>query len=120
MQVVVSKMKYCLKKGKGIPMKPVVSAKVYVHKAASYTSVLKKIREALYGNDASVADDSSNYYLADSMGYPVCNNGKITMQDEDGGEREVSWTIETFMKMSNIKYQSKLKLFCVAKESLGI
>ena len=85
-----------------------------MHKSASYPAVLKKIKDQLYGN---AEDPTSVYYLADSTGLPVCVDGTIIIQDENGSDRAVEWTIETYMTISNIKYQSKLRLYCVLKKA---
>ena len=64
--------------------KPLTFTKVYVHKSASYPAVLNVIKDQIYGS-------------ADSTGLPVCADGTIIVQDEDGRDSAVEWTIETYM-----------------------
>ena len=112
----MSKMWFCNKRGKGIPEKPVTVTKVYVHKSASYVSVLNKIKEQVYGNEA----EGCSYYIADASGSPICTDSQIHIQQQDGTTKTVPWSIETYMHVSNIRFQSKLRLYCVRKSSEGV
>lgn len=95
--------------------------KIYLNKHTKYQAVLAKVREELYGslgeasNSGSSAVTGVEYYLADSTGLPVCQDGSITAQGDDGQDVKVPWTMDNFMKAAGYRWQSKVRLFCVRK-----
>ena len=108
-------MFHCPVKGRGIIVKASSkTVKVYLHKEASYEVVLEKIKKDLFLTESPERDgDECRYYIADSTGSPLCTeNGMVIVQDEDGRERTVPWTLKTHLALSK-KYPSTLKLFCV-------
>ena len=57
----------------------------------------------------------SSYYLSDSSGLPISTDGRIVVQKRDGTCERHSWTLNTWMKVTGIRYQSKTRLYCVQK-----
>ena len=123
MQIVFGKMEYdhALKCGIKSPSSKQELKKIYLNKHTKYQSVLAKVREELYGslsdpsNPGSSAATDVEYYLADSTGLPVCEEGSITVQRDDGQDLKVPWTMANFMKAAGYRWQSKVRLFCVRK-----
>ena len=112
LQITVSKMRYCSQAKRGVLAKPMCSMKVYVHKHAKYGVVLKKICAEMFSSDRP-----GEYYLADSQGLPLCKREDecIVVTDAEGAEKVIPWTLDFYMSISGVKYQSKVKLYCVEK-----
>ena len=84
--------------------------KVYLNRYTSYSVVLSKEKEELYGpiDPCSVAE----FYLADSTGLPVCKDeGTISLQNEEGTDVTVPWNMSNYMKAAGFRWQSKVQLF---------
>ena len=58
--------------------------------------------------------DDFHYYLADSTGLSLSKDGLLSIDDEDGTQKTIPWTLQNYLKVSNIKYA---KLFCVQRSS---
>lgn len=58
----------------------------------------------------------ADYYLADGGGFPIASRDKITVDKEDGSEEKLPLTLQMYVRVSNIKYQSRAKFYCVEKE----
>ena len=60
-----------------------------------------------------------DFYIADSKGVAIWNGDKIEVDVEGSGlekARECDWTLEKYIRLSNAKYPSKARFFCVKKE----
>ena len=68
---------------------------IFVHKQAPYSLVVQKMKCEIFGSDAP----SGEYYIANA----------------DGAEQKVPWSLETYLKVSKIKYQSTARFYCVQK-----
>ena len=106
-------MKYSSTKNKGIIEKGTCE-KIVFHRSCSYQHMLKKCTAKLFPDEQS---DNFHYYLADSTGLSLSKDGLLSIDDEDGIEKTIPWTLQNYLKVSNIKYASKTKLFCVQRSS---
>ena len=111
-------MRFCEKTKRGVLSKPAEKTKVYVHRQAKYSAVVKKISDELF-SQSSRSEGDKEYYLADSAGLPLCSreDGQVAVQGVSGEEVLVPWTLEFFMQITGIRYQSKVNLYCVEKSS---
>ena len=87
--------------------------KIFIFKEASYERVLEKCRSAVFPE----AEEGAEYYLADSGGVRVENT--LIIDEPDGRDRELPWTLESYLQVSRIKYQSKAR-FNVVKRKVSI
>ncbi len=87
--------------------------KIFIFKEASYKRVLEKCRSAVFPE----TEEGAEYYLADSGGVRVENT--LIIDEPDGRDRELPWTLESYLQVSRIKYQSKAR-FNVVKRKVSI
>ena len=119
MQIAFGKMEYDYSSECGVKVRGSSARKVYVNKFANYAVVLGRVRDELFGADAD-EDSESEYYLADSTGLPVCpDESTITVQDEQGSNVALDWNMANYMKAAGVRWQSKVRLFCVRKNPSG-
>ena len=76
--------------------------------------MLKKCVQEIYTEEEQKDND---FYIADSRGITIWNGDRIEVDIEGSGERarECEWTLDKFIKLSNAKYPSKAKFYCVKK-----
>ena len=78
--------------------------------SASSTAMLNKCRENVWGEVAG----NYEYFLADGTRTDVASCAfKIDLAD--GSKETLPWTLSNYLKVSNIKYPSRLRLYCVRK-----
>ena len=54
------------------------------------------------------------FALVDTTGNPLCSTkGDMSLQQDDGTEKLVPWTLQTYLSVKNIRFPSKLKLYCL-------
>ena len=56
-----------------------------------------------------------NFDIADSRGVGVWSSDSIAVDGPDGTKQEVPWSIATYIQLSNVKYRSKARFYCVKK-----
>ena len=105
-------MTFCHQKEKAIIDRAFKPFQVFVHKQAAYSVVLEKVKKEIFGANALT---SAEYYIAKANGIPVSTGDTITMAQADRTEQQVPWSLETYLKVSRIKYQSKAQFYCVQK-----
>ena len=59
--------------------------------------------------------DNAEFYIADSRGVGVWSSDSIAVDGRDGTKQEVPWSIATYIQLSNVKYRSKARFYCVKK-----
>ena len=114
-QVTVGRMLYSHKKGRGVVDKQFGTRKIFVHKHASYDHFLQRVKTEVFHDGT----ENASYYLADGCGVAITGGENITVEDAGGKEQTLQWMLDAFLKMSNIRYQSRAKFFCVQKTSAG-
>lgn len=59
--------------------------------------------------------ESCEYYIANGQGISICNDHHICVDNVDGEEEHIPWTLQTYIKLSSIRYASKARFYCVKK-----
>ena len=112
LQLNAGKMCFSHQKGKAVIERAFKPVQVFVHKQAAYSMVLEKLKKEIFGANAPTA---AQYYIAKANVIPVSTGDTITMAQADGAEHQVPWSLETYLKVSRIKYPSKAQFYCVQK-----
>ena len=73
------------KKGKGVLDRSFPARKVFLHKDANYESVLCRMRREVFPKERK--EFSYTYYISDSGGTCISNDGNIYIQDAQAGEK---------------------------------
>ena len=107
-------MYHCPRRNKGILDKQFVSVGVVFRRDMSYQRVLEKCISVVF----PTSTPGDEYYIANGRGMPICDADCIRMDNEKGIEEKVPWTLETYIKLSHIRYASKARFYCV-KRSTG-
>ena len=108
-QLSIGEMTHSRKQGRGIMDRSFKPIRMCFRRDCSYERMLKKSKAQLYSTQCQGA----SYYMADTSGTRVCIDGFIIVDKADGSEQQVPWTVETYIKMSNMKYPSKARFYCV-------
>jgi hypothetical protein len=105
-------MEYDHEKARGILDRTFTSVKLAFHKDCSSSAMIKKCKDTVWGETAGNYD----FFLADGTGAAVSSDDfKIDLVD--GSKETLPWTLSNYLKVSNIKYASRLRLYCVRKLS---
>lgn len=104
-------MYHCPRCNKGILDKQFVTQSVVFRKDMTYHRVLEKCISVVFPDDMT---DSCEYYVSNGRGMPICSEEYIRVDNDEGVEELILWTLETYIKLSSIKYASKALLLCVA------
>ena len=54
-----------------------------------------------------------NFDITDSRGVGVWSSDSIAVDGPDGTKQEVPWSIAAYIQLSNVKYRSKARFYCV-------
>ena len=60
-------------------------------------------------------DVDCEYYVANGKGVPICIGECITIDNDEGVEMAVPWTLQAYIQLSSIKYASKARFYCVKR-----
>ena len=83
-------------------------SKVAFHRDASHAIVLKKSHRNVWSD----CEEDFQFFLADGSG--SCIEPKDFETDlEDGKQQVVPWTLDNYLKVSNIRFPSRARLYCV-------
>ena len=105
-------MEYDHGKARGILDRTFTPVKLAFHKDCLSTTMLSKCRDCVWGE----VSGNFQYFLADGTGAAVsCDSFEIDLAD--GSKETLPWTLSNYLKVSNIKYASRLRLYCVRKLS---
>ena len=61
-----------------------------------------------------------SFYIADSRGISICKSDTLCVEDKGAGEKNIPWTLMSYIKYSNVRYPSKAKFYCVGKSKLHL
>jgi len=109
-------MYHCPRCNEGILDRQFVAVSVVFRKDMTYKSVLAKCTSVAIPEATST--DGGEYYIANGHSMPICDDQYIRMDNEKGIEEKIPWTLETYIKVSHIRYASKARFYCV-KRSTG-
>lgn len=101
-------------KAKGILDRSFPSVKIPIHKDSSYADLNEKCRECVWGDPSN----EYKYYMADGTGTAIGSNS-FSIDLEDKTKTVLPWTLSNYLKVSGVKYPSRLRLYCVRKFETG-
>jgi hypothetical protein len=105
-------MEFNANHAKGILDKSYPSVKVPLHKDITSTILLKKCQEVVWGKSPA----NYTYFMADGSGSAI-GSDSFDIEHPNGLKEILPWTLTNYLKVSNIKYPSRLRLYCVRKLS---
>lgn len=91
------------------------TVKLAFHKDCSPGDMLTKAIEYVWGD----ADCNYHYYLADGSGSAIGTHG-FSIASPGGTRRELPWTLDNYIKISGLKYASRVRVYCARKFKAGI
>ena len=95
-------------KQRGVVDRTFTPSKVAFHRDASHATVLKKSQRNVWSD----CEEDFQFFLADGSG--SCIEPKDFEIDlEDGKQQVVPWTLDNYLKVSNIRFPSRARLYCV-------
>lgn len=100
-------MYYCCKRSRGI-LEKVPAKSIVFHRDCSHERMLEKCKSIYSDEELKGAE----FYIADSRGAAICSTIQL---DSDGNDKEVTWTLSRYMSLSNMKFPSKARFYCVRK-----
>ena len=86
-------------------------------KTMNYGRVLQKCVASVYAGTA--VDCNSDFYVANGSGLPICCVDNIAIDNDQGEEELIPWSLCMYIKLLNVRYASKACFSCVKKD-LGI
>ena len=78
----------------------------------TYKRVLEKCVSVVFPDDAH---DDCEYHVSNGRGMCIYVDEYIRVDNEEGEEKLIPWTLETYIKLSSIKYASNACFYCVKK-----
>ncbi len=114
LQISIGRMEYDSEKMKGVMDRSFASIKLAFHKDCSAIDMLHKCRETVWGEQKNY-----EYFLADGSGTAI-DSCSFEVDLPDGTKESLPWTLSNYLRVSNVKYPSRLRLYCVRKLSSGI
>ena len=78
------------------------------HRSTTYKKRLEKCIEVYPEEEQSNAE----FNVSDSRNFPIWSSD-MTVIDLDDGPQEMAWILGRHIRLSNVKYPSKAKYYCV-------
>ena len=109
-QLGIGKMYHCPRRSHGVLVKG-DARNMFFRKDCSYQRMLEKCITEVYTEEER---ENAEFYIADSCGIPIWSSDTIKI-DDDNGTEELEWTLNLYIHLSNAKYPSKVRYYCVRK-----
>ena len=109
-QLGIGKMYHCPRRSRGVLVKG-DARNMFFRKDCSYQRMLEKCIAEIYTEEEQ---ENAEFYIADSRGIPIWSSDTIKI-DVDNGTEELEWTLNRYIHLSNAKYPSKVRYYCVRK-----
>ena len=87
---------------KGILDRQFAAQSVVLRKDMTYSRVLEKCITIVFSADENV-QESCEYYIANGRGMSICNDDHICVDNVDGEEEHITWTLQTYINLSSIR-----------------
>ena len=116
-QINIGRMEFDVGRAKGIFDRSFTTIKIPFHKDCSSTDMLNKCVECVWGKSAVEPGDYT-YYLADGGGSAI-GSSSFVVDQPDGSQQTLPRTLSNYLKVSGIRYPSRLRLYCVRKFECG-
>ena len=91
-------MYHCHRRNKGILDRQFVTQSVVFRKDMTYQRMLEKCISVVFPDETDV------YYVSNGRGMCICNGDYIQV---DNNEEPIPWTLQTYIKLSTIRFASK-------------
>ena len=103
-------MEYDSDRMRGILDKSFPSVKLAFHRDSLAEDILTKCKENVWGEGT----DATNYqyFLADGSGTMI-SNSSFNVDLPDGSKESLPWTLSNYLRVSNIRFPSRLRLYCM-------
>lgn len=109
-------MEFEAARAKGILDRSFPSVKIALHKDSSYEEINIKCAETVWTTEN---EDAYDYYLADGGGTAIgASTIRVDFPDEKGS-KSLPWTLSNYLRVSNIKFASRLRIYSVRKFKHG-
>ena len=115
MQISIGRMEYDFEKMRGIMDRSFASIKIAFHNDSASLDVLNKCCETVWGSKKR----NYEYFLADGSGIAI-NSCSFDLNLPDGSKETLPWTLSNYLRVSNVKYPSRVRLYCVRKLRTGM
>lgn len=102
-------MRYKYDKKKYVADRHFEMKKLFIYREASHARVLEKCREVTWPDSPADAE----YFLADGGGTIISNH--LVIDQADGTDKLLEWTLEAYIQVSRTKYQSKARFNVLMK-----
>ncbi len=100
-------MHHCYRANKGVTDRSFRPERYPFHKQ-TYHRLLEKCKAEVYPD---ATDGDGDYYIADSSGVSIYNSLVIKLDQVDGSEQEIAWSIGAYLQLSKKQYQSRTTSF---------
>ena len=112
-------MYHCHRRKKGVLDRQFVTQSVVFRKDMNYRRVLEKCISVVFPDDDPESTEF-DYYVANGRGMCVYGNEDYIRIDNDDGQEEcIPWTLQTYIKLSSVRYASRARLYCVKRFIIG-
>lgn len=101
-------MYFCSRRSRGI-LERAAAKNIIFRRDCTYKRMLDKCIEAVYSTEET---QDAEFFIADSRGSIISET--IELDSEDGVE-ELPWTLMRYISISNVKYPSKARFYCLRK-----
>ena len=115
LQISVGRMEYDCIKVKGTMDRSFAPIKIAFHKDCTSQDMLNKAREVVWGESSP----SYQYFLADGSGTAI-DSSSFDLDLPDGRKETLPWTLNNYLRVSSIKFPSRVRLYCARKLCLGM
>ena len=100
------------KLGRGKVDRTFTLMKVNFDREETYNRMLEKSKRLVWGEFS----EGDNYYLADGSGSCI-EQSQFEVGTNSGKQEVLPWTLSNYLKVSNIKFPSRARIYCVWKRS---
>ena len=104
-------MEFDSEKMRGVLDKSFPSIKLPFHCDCTSKDMLRKCREHVWPA-AGVKDSNYQYSLVDGSGTSI-GHSDFSIDLPDGGKETLPWTLSNYLRVSNVKYPSRMRLYCM-------
>ena len=87
---------------------------VVLRKDMSYQRILEKCVSVVFPED-ELPSNEYEFYIANGRGMSFHSGDHILIDNDDGNEESIPLTLEAYTQLSNVRYASKTRLYCVKK-----
>ena len=101
-------------RGKGVRIRGDCPTNIIFARNCTYERMLEKCVDQLQYSVAEKAENS--YYVVDFKGVCICKSDTLCVEEKGSGEKKIPWMLMSYIEYSNVRYPSKARFCCVAKE----